>query len=143
MSKVIITLNSKLRRQQAAKWCLNADDGVRVTFAEPKRTGDQSERMYAMLTDVAKQTTHHGVKLSKDDWKLLFLDALKREMRLVPNLEGTGIVPLSGRSSSELSVREMSDMIELIFAHGIAWGVKFRDDQGGAGANNSRAEVVA
>lgn len=79
-----------------------------------------------MLTDVAQQLTHHGVKLSPDDWKLVFLDGLKRELRLVPNLDGTGFVNL-GRSSSDLSKAEMSDLMELIAAFGAQHGVAFKD----------------
>jgi hypothetical protein len=58
--------------------------------------------MWAMLTEVASQVDYHGTKLTPDDWKLIFLDGLKREMRIVPNLDGNGFVNL-GRSSSDLS----------------------------------------
>ena len=77
-----------------------------------------------MLTDVATQIDWHGVKLTPDDWKLIFLDGLKREMRLVPNLDGTGFVNL-GRSSSDLGVEEMSDLMQLIEAFGANHGVVF------------------
>jgi hypothetical protein len=87
--------------------------------------------MWAMLTDVAQQVDYHGLKLTTDDWKLLFLDALKREVRMVPNLDGNGLVSL-GRSSSDLSKREMTDLIELIFAWGAQHGVTFKDDEGSA-----------
>ncbi len=46
---------------------------------------------------------------------------------MVPNLDGTGFVNL-GRSSSDLSKSEMSDLIELIHAFGANHGVKFQDD---------------
>ena len=46
-----------------------------------------------------------------------FLDGLKRELRVVPNLDGTSFVNL-GRSSSDLTKQEMSDLIELIAAFG-------------------------
>lgn len=128
MSALVI-LNSKANRERAVRWVMSAKDDVRVEFREATRTLPQNERMHAMLTDIARQCRHHGVKLGKDDWKLLFLDALKREMRLVPNLDGTGLVPLSGRSSSKLSVSEMSDMIELIAAYGAAHDVQFNDGQ--------------
>jgi hypothetical protein len=69
--------------------------------------------MWSMLTDIARELPWHGIKLKPDDWKLVFLDALKRETRMVPNLDGNGFVNL-GRSSSDLSKSEMSDLIELI-----------------------------
>jgi hypothetical protein len=51
-----------------------------VEFKAPKRSLPQNDRMWAMLTDVATQLPWHGIKLSPDDWKLIFLDALKREL---------------------------------------------------------------
>ena len=82
--------------------------------------------MWAMLTDVATQLRWHGQMLRTDDWKLVFLEALKRELRIVPNIDGTGFVNL-GQSSSDLSKEEMSNLIELIFAFGANHGVIFND----------------
>jgi hypothetical protein len=84
--------------------------------------------MWAMLTDVSEQVPWHGMRLRPDDWKLLFLDALKRELRVVPNLDGNGFVNL-GRSSSDLTKGEMSGLIELIFEFGARHGVEFHDDR--------------
>jgi hypothetical protein len=81
-----------------------------------------------MLSEVAQQLPWHGVKLRPDDWKLIFLDALKRELRMVPNLDGTGFVNL-GRSSSDLSKSEMSDLMELIAEFGARHGVIFQDQE--------------
>ena len=82
-----------------------------------------------MLTDVASQVPYHGMKLAPDDFKLLFLDALKREVRAVPALDGTGFVNL-GRSSSDLSKDEFSALIELIREFGARHGVTFIDQRG-------------
>lgn len=92
-----------------------------------KRTLPQNDRLWAMLTDVAQQLVWHGKKLRPDDWKLVFMDALKRELRIVPNIDGTGFVNL-GRSSSDLTKQEMSDLIEIIFKFGAEHGVEFQDD---------------
>lgn len=82
--------------------------------------------MWAMLTEVSVQLPWHGQKLRPDDWKLIFLDALKRELRIVPNIDGTGFVNL-GRSSSDLSKEEMGELIELISAFGAEHSVAFRE----------------
>ncbi len=79
-----------------------------------------------MLTDIATQVQHHGQRLTPDDWKILFLAALKSELRMVPNLDNTGWVTL-GRSSSDLSKSEMSALIELMFAYGAAHGIVWSD----------------
>ena len=128
MSRVLITLNGRFDRERAAALIAKAPAGTRVEFKASKRTLPQNDRMWAMLTDVAAQLPWHGVRLRPDDWKLIFLDALKREMRIVPNIDGNGFVNL-GRSSSDLSKTEMSELIELIFAFGAKHGVRFHDDR--------------
>jgi len=126
MSRATIVLNSRERRERAASWAMKLPAGTRVEFKETKRSIPQNDRMWAMLTDLATQLPWHGIKLAPDDWKLLFLDALKRELRMVPNLDGNGFVNL-GRSSSDLSKAEMSDLIELIHAFGAKHDVVFHE----------------
>jgi len=116
-----------MARQRAASWAHKAPAGTRVEFKASKRSLPQNDRMWAMLTEVARQVPWHGLVLKPDDWKLIFLDALKREVRAVPNLDGTGFVNV-GRSSSDLSKAEMSDLMELIGAFGAERGVVFHDD---------------
>lgn len=135
MSRALIILDGKDRREQAARWCMNAPAGCRVEFKEAKRTTDQNAIMWASLTEIARQVPWHGVRLSADDWKIIFLAGLNQEMRLVPNIEGNGFVQL-GRSSSGLSKNEMSQLLELIFAFGAKRGVEFSGGQGGGEANN-------
>lgn len=126
MSQAQITLCGRSDRERAAKWVGQAPAGTRVTFKDPKRTLPQNEKMWAALTEVATQVEWHGQKLTPDDWKLVFMDALTREMRLVPNIDGTGVVNL-GRSSSNLSKSEFSDLLELIHQFGANHGVQFQD----------------
>lgn len=128
MSRALLILTSPVERTKAANFVMRAPTGTRVEFKAAKRTLDQNSRMWAMLTDVATQVPWHGVKLRPDDWKLIFLDALKQELRMVPNIDGTGFVNL-GRSSSDLSKSEMSDLMELIAAFGAQHDVKFHDDE--------------
>lgn len=126
MSRALLTLWTAGDRARAADWIAKAPVGTRVEFKAARRTVDQNSRLWAMLTDVARQLPWHGVKLRAEDWKLIFLDALKRELRMVPNIDGTGFVNL-GRSSSDLSKAEMSDLFSLIEAFGAAHGVVFHD----------------
>lgn len=126
MSRAVLVLASNDVRARAADWCAKMPRFTRVEFKGPKRSTPQNDRMWAMLTDVARQLPWHGIKLTPDDWKLIFLDALKREVRMVPNLDGNGFVNL-GRSSSDLSVAEMSELMELIAAFGAQHGVRFHE----------------
>jgi hypothetical protein len=126
MTRATLVLVSPEIRQRAAHWAAKLPEGTRIDFKAPKRSIPQNDRMWAMLTDVSAQLPWHGIRLSADDWKLIFLDALKRELRMVPNLHGTGFVNL-GRSSSDLSKEEMTNLIELIHAFGANHGVTFHD----------------
>lgn len=125
MSRALVICHSDADRQRAATWAMKAPPGTRIEFKAVKRTESQNARLWVMLTDVASQLRWHGQKLSTEDWKLIFLDALDRETRTVPNIDGTGMVSL-GRSSSDLSRQEMSDLFELIDHFGARHGVKFK-----------------
>lgn len=126
MSRAVLVLAGRRERDKATNWIARAPVNTRVEFKGAKRSLPQNAILWVMLTEIAEQVAWHGVKLTADDWKLIFLDGLKREMRIVPNLDGTGFVNL-GRSSSDLSKDEMSDMIELIFAWGAQNGVRFHE----------------
>ena len=128
MSRALIILNTDDDRKRASSWVEKAPAGTRMEMKAPRRSLPQNDRLHAMLTDLSRSILWHGVKLSVDDWKLLFLDALKREMRTVPNIDGDGFVIL-GRRTSDLTVSEMSDLIELIFKFGSERGVVFLDDR--------------
>lgn len=127
MTRYLLTLRSTVERERASKIIAKAPFGTRVEFKAARRTIPQNDRMWAMLTDVALQVKWYGQTLRPEDWKLMFLDALKRELRMVPNIDGNGFVNL-GRSSSDLGKQEMSDLMELISAFGAQHGVKFADE---------------
>lgn len=126
MSRAMVVCRSTADRERAANWAIKAPFGTRIEFKQTKRSIPQNDRMWAMLTDVAREVEWHGMKLSPDDWKLIFLDALSREVRAVPNIDGTGFVNL--RRSSDLSKGEMSDLMELIAEFGARHGVTFGGD---------------
>lgn len=128
MSRAQLTLSNQSVRERAVHWIEKAPAGTRVIFKDAKRTQAQNDRMWAALTDIASQLLWHGVKLSTEDWKLLFMDALNQEMRLVPNINGNGFVNL-GRSSSSLSKSEFSQIIDLIHAFGAQHNVVFSDPE--------------
>ena len=148
MDRRLYILNSPDTRKTVAAVVGGLTRGFRVEIKAPARTLPQNDRFWASLTAVADQHAHNGVTLSPEDWKLVFLDAYWRfkgeELRLVPNLDGNGFVPLSGRSSSDLTKDEMSELLEMIYAKGAEWGVIFYDERSqGAGGVSSPARVAA
>ncbi len=98
MSRWDFTLRTAADRAKVLKWITQAPWGFSVTIKEPKRTTEQNDRLWASLTDVSRQCLYHGLRLDPDDWKIVFMAALNKEMRIVPNLDNTGFVNL-GQSS--------------------------------------------
>jgi hypothetical protein len=116
MSRPLVILNTKANRQTAANWCMNAPEGTQVEFRERLRTDDQNKKMWASLTDLARQRPfHNGVKMSPDTYKAMLMHALGHETRFIPTLDGDGVFPLGFRSS-RLTIAEMSDLLELLHA---------------------------
>lgn len=128
MSRATLILANPSVRSRAHAWIDQAPVNTRVEFRGPKRTIPQNARFWALLSDVATQLPWHGIKLTPDDWKLIFMDALKREVRIVPNIDATGFVNI-GSSSSQLSVGEMGDLMTIIEAFGAKHGVVFHDSE--------------
>ena len=114
MSKQTFILAHPTARQRAVDAVRNAPEGFCVTVAEPSRNLEQNAALWAILSDIAEHVVWHGRKLSAEDWKHIFTASLKR-MDVVPNLEGTGFVAL-GLSTSKMSKREFSDLLELVNA---------------------------
>lgn len=114
-------------RALAAERLSKAPDGWVMELRDRTRSTEQNSALWASLTDVSVQVEWHGVRLSPEDWKLVFMDALNQEMRLVPNVSGTGFINL-GRSSSKLTKQEFSDLLELIRAFGSEKGVVWSDE---------------
>ena len=125
MGRATVIITGPATRQKAAHYVAKAPAGTRITFARSKRTLPQNDKMWAALTDVATQVLWHGIRLSPIDWKDMFSAAMKRS-RVVPGLDG-GFVVL-GQRTSEMSIEELSGLIEMIHAFGAERGVKFADE---------------
>jgi hypothetical protein len=85
-------------------------------IATRKRSVEQNQRMWVLIERVTKaHPVYQGVQMDKDDWKAVFVHALVGSTRLVPGIDGKGLVAL-GHRSSRLSVEQMSDLMALIEA---------------------------
>lgn len=139
MSRHIITLWNEADRERARRYVMQAPIMTRVEFKASKRTLPQNDRMWAMLTDIAAQKEHGGRKYTPDQWKIIFLAAIGREVQFIPSLDGKTFLPW-GQSSSDLSKKEMTDLIEFIMAWGAENGVEFHD---GAPSSPTAADYMA
>ncbi|SEN67803.1 recombination protein NinB [Bradyrhizobium sp. OK095] len=121
----LLILSSREIRKKAIDWIMRLPPGTRVEFKEPQRTLDQNSRMWAMLTDIARQCHIDGRRLTTDQWKVVFMHELGQQVEFIPSLSGT-FIPY-GQSSSDLGVKEMSDLIESMFAYGAENSVTWSD----------------
>lgn len=129
MGRALAIIYDEKDRQRVLDWIKLAPLKTRVDIRGPKRTLSQNDKMWAMLTDIVVQNkTINGQKLSTDDWKSVFLEAIGREQKALPRLEGDGFFTI-GHSSSSLSTLEMSDLIEFIFAWGAENDVIWSDPE--------------
>lgn len=124
-----VCLTTRTARQLAASFCLEAPDGYVVSFKEPTRSLEQNARLWSLLNDVSRQVVWYGKKLTPDDWKTVMTASL-RQTRVVPTIDGDGFVPL-GMSTSKMSVKEMTALIDLIEAfgaqHNVTWTHEARE----------------
>jgi hypothetical protein len=114
-------------RARAVDFVRAAPEGYEVLVKEPTRNGEQNSRLWATLADISQQVEWYGKRLTPEDWKHVFSASL-RKLAVVPNLDGTGFVAL-GLSTSRLSKREFSDLIEIATAFGAERGVVWSESE--------------
>jgi hypothetical protein len=94
-----------------------------------KRSLSSNKKMWACLGDVAKQVqwpvNGRMQLISTDDWKDIISSGLKQEARIAEGIGG-GFVML-GQRTSKMTIAQMSEMIELIYAFGAGYGVKWSE----------------
>lgn len=122
-------LRSPLIRSNAIAAIHAAPDNWLVTIKEPTRSMDANAKMWAMLADVSKARPE-GRQWVPETWKSAFLHSLGHQVAFAEGLDGSGPFPIGFRSS-KLSVRQMSDLIEVITEYGTRHGVVFRDTRDG------------
>jgi hypothetical protein len=128
MSKAMFILQPQPHpsRRLAAQAIQNAPDGMVVTIAEPTRSLEQNARLWASLSEVSKQVDWYGQKLTSEEWKDVFSACLNRQ-KVVPGIEGGFVV--CGARTSKMSKRELSELLEVIYAFGAERGVVFSDTE--------------
>ena len=120
-----VLLRTKAARSQVCQWALNAPEGTIVTFKRPGRTLPQNDKMWAMLTDVARQAEHNGRRYTPDQWKALFMHACGHEVHFMAGLNSEPFP--AGFRSSNLNKEQMGELLDFIDAWGIQNGVKFNE----------------
>lgn len=91
---------------------------------EEKRNNQQNALAWALWTEIANQVEWYGHKLTAEHWKELLSNEWKNQ-DIVPGISG-GFCAI-GVSTSKMTKREFSEVVEITFAFGSSKGVKFTD----------------
>jgi hypothetical protein len=110
---------------QTIKPYLMAEQVFDISIRPETRSTAQNRLLFSCLDDISKQVVWHGKKLDKMDWKNIF-SATMHKLEVVPNLDGTGFVAL-GQSTSKMTRKEMSEMVDLIHAFGSERNVRWSE----------------
>jgi hypothetical protein len=120
-----VILSSEFYRSRARHLIDKAPAGYVMTLDEPKRTLDQNNKLWAMLTDVSVAMPL-GRRHTPDDWKAIFMNACGWECQFVEGLDGRPFP--KGFRSSHLTKSQMGDLINFIQAFGDEHGVRWSDE---------------
>ena len=120
-----VVLSSEFYRSRARFLIDKAPAGYVMTLNEPKRTLDQNNKLWAMLTDVSVSMPL-GRRHTPDDWKAIFMNACGWECQFVEGLDGRPFP--KGFRSSHLTKSQMGDLINFIQAFGDEHGVRWSDE---------------
>lgn len=126
-TRASVTINSREDREKVARWAEKVPEGTIVEFRKKTRSAEQNAKLHAMLGEVSEQVDWYGNKLEPEDWKTMFTASL-RKANVIPGIDAGTVVPL-GLSTSAMTVEEMSNLIELIYAFGAERDVVFKEPQ--------------
>ena len=119
---------AKFKLQEAFAWIKPlVDEGHRlnVVIKPETRSLAQNNLMWSCLTDLSTQLQWCGKKMTPEGWKD-FITAHIDGQDIVPNMDGTGFVTIGrGKSTSQMTIKEMTEVIELCHAFGALQGVKW------------------
>lgn len=109
----------------AAKALLMAGHRLTIEVRTDTRTLKQNRLMWSVMHDLSKQVQWCGRRLTPEGWKEWLTGHLDGQ-ELLPNMDGTGFISISrGRSTSQMTVKEMTAVIDLAHAFGAERGVKW------------------
>lgn len=130
MSRQVFQLSHAAARRNAAHAVMQAPENHRVTIQPRTRSLDQNAMLWSLLTELSKQLQWpidgQMAKLTPEEWKHVLSAGLKRHQRVAMGIDG-GFVVL-GQSTSKMTVAEMAELIELIYAFGAERDVVFHEE---------------
>lgn len=119
-----IRIVSNWHRERAIDAVCAAPLGHIVKISEPTRSLDQSAKMWALLSDISKAKPL-GRTHTPEVWKFLMMQACGHECQFEMGIDNRPF-PV-GFSSSKLTVRQMSELLEFMQAWAVQHGVALSD----------------
>ena len=122
-------LSSAFARDRAKMLIDQAPAGFVATVDEPKRTLEQNNLFWEMLTDISVAKPM-GQRYTPDEWKPRIMQACGWECQFLPGILDGHPFPV-GFKSSQLTKKQMSALIDWMQAwgdeQGIAWTHERKD----------------
>ena len=132
MSRISHTfvLNHPMARRNALDAVQKAPEGFSVVVREPTRNLLQNAALHALIADVMRaKTLWAGREWDIDSWRAIFASAYAKVEKLptqsIPGLEGEFVAIRP--STSRMSVRELSGLIEYISHFCAERGIPMRE----------------
>jgi len=119
-------LTNAFSRERFKRIVDQAPEGYVAEVREPKRTLEQNDLMWSLLTDISVACPL-GRRHTPDDWKAIAMNACGWECQFVEGLDGRPFP--KGFRSSHLTKSQMSQMIEFLFAFGAEHNVKWTHEE--------------
>ena len=120
----VVTLSTPYARQKAHQLIEKAPADYLCRIEPPKRTKEQYDKLWPMLTDVSV-CKPQGRRMTPDQWKAVFMQACGYEVQFLNGLDGQPFP--AGFRSSRLSKAQMSELIAFIQAWGDENGVRWSE----------------
>lgn len=96
-----------------------------VQVRPPNRTGEQNDKMWAMIGDISRAKPM-ARRHTPDDWKAIIMNACGWETQFLEGLDGRPFP--SGFRSSNMTKAQMSTMIEWMYAFGAEHNIRWSDN---------------
>ena len=122
MTHTVIIAGDK-QRDFAHKLVAQAPLGYVVTVKPQRRTHEQNDLMWALLTELSKAKPN-GREHTPDTWKLLVMHACGHACQFEIGLNGTPFP--TGFRSSQLTKSQMSDLIDWIYCYAAESGIELK-----------------
>lgn len=117
-------LRGPAQRAFAKQLIDKAPDNAVVRVSAPTRSLEQNAKMHAMLSDLSRAKPE-GRRHTPDVWKAIMMQACGHASQFEFGLDGQPF-PLGFRSS-RLTVSQMSDLIEFMYAYGAEHEVQWSE----------------